>query len=44
MSGYREPSKANREAFERSVDEIAGSTTRLLSELAAAPAKQKALL
>ncbi|HVE91394.1 MAG TPA: DUF2277 domain-containing protein [Actinomycetota bacterium] len=45
VSGYREPSKANREAFERSVDEIAGSTTRLLDELASkTSAKQKAPL
>lgn len=33
VSGYREPSKANREAFERAVDEVARASTRLLGEL-----------
>jgi len=39
ISGYRKPSRANEEAFERAVDEIADVTWRLLAELdtAAAP-------
>jgi hypothetical protein len=30
VSGYREPSKKNAEAFERAVDEIAGASRALL--------------
>ena len=30
LSGYREPSRRNAEAFERAVQEIAASTRRLL--------------
>jgi hypothetical protein len=30
VSGYREPSRRNAEAFERAVDEIASSSRRLL--------------
>jgi hypothetical protein len=30
VSGYREPSKKNTEAFERAVDEIAGASRALL--------------
>jgi hypothetical protein len=39
VSGYRKPSAANAEAFERAVDEIAGATWQLLGRLetAAAP-------
>lgn len=39
VSGYRKPSRANTEAFERAVEEIADVTWRLLEELetAAAP-------
>ena len=39
VSGYRKPSRANEEAFERAVEEIADVTWRLLGELetAAAP-------
>jgi hypothetical protein len=33
ISGYRKPSKANEDAFERAVDEIADISWRLLSEL-----------
>jgi hypothetical protein len=33
VSGYRKPSKANEEAFERAVDEIAASTWRLVNSL-----------
>jgi len=33
VSGYRKPSTANAEAFERAVDEVAEATWRLLSGL-----------
>lgn len=33
VSGYRKPSKANEQAFERAVDEIAATTWRLINEL-----------
>ncbi|MES1248401.1 MAG: DUF2277 domain-containing protein [Actinomycetota bacterium] len=33
VSGYRKPSKANEQAFERAVDEIAAATWRLVGEL-----------
>jgi hypothetical protein len=33
VSGYRSPSKANREAFDRAVAEVAGSTAKLLDDL-----------
>lgn len=33
ISGYRQPSKANREVFDRAVAEIAGSAGRLLAGL-----------
>ncbi len=33
VSGYRQPSKANAAAFDRAVDEVAGSIRRLLDEL-----------
>lgn len=33
ISGYRVPSETNEEVFERAVDEIAGSSTRLLESL-----------
>jgi hypothetical protein len=33
ISGYRKPSRANEEAFERAVEEIAAVSWRLLSEL-----------
>ena len=31
ISGYRQPSKANAEAFERAVDEVSAATDRLLT-------------
>ncbi|MBE0683223.1 MAG: DUF2277 domain-containing protein [Anaerolineales bacterium] len=34
VSGYRKPSKANEEAFQRAVDEVAQSTRRMLGVLA----------
>lgn len=33
ISGYRKPSKVNEEAFERAVEEVAQSTTKLLQRL-----------
>ncbi|MCB0252892.1 MAG: DUF2277 domain-containing protein [Anaerolineae bacterium] len=33
VSGYRKPSKANQEAFDQAVAEIAGSTKKLLASL-----------
>ena len=33
ISGYRKPSKANEEAFERAVEEVAEATQKLLSNL-----------
>jgi hypothetical protein len=33
VSGYRKPSAANAEAFERAVEEIADATWRLVNEL-----------
>lgn len=37
ISGYRQPSKANREVFERAVEEVAQSTERLLADLEPPP-------
>ncbi|HEX4283973.1 MAG TPA: DUF2277 domain-containing protein [Terracidiphilus sp.] len=33
ISGFTKPSKANEEAFERAVDEVAAASTRLLHSL-----------
>ena len=33
VSGFTKPSRANQEAFERAIDEVAGATRRLLSSL-----------
>ena len=38
ISGYRKPSQANEDAFERAVDEIAAISWRLLGELETAVA------
>jgi hypothetical protein len=35
VSGYREPSRRNAEAFERAVDEVAVATSRLLEAVTA---------
>lgn len=37
VSGYRVPSRANQEAFERAVDDIAATTKRMLARLSVAP-------
>jgi hypothetical protein len=34
VSGYRKPSKANEEVFERAVDEVAEATQKLINRLA----------
>jgi hypothetical protein len=34
VSGYRQPSRANAEAFEAAVDEVAQASRRLLDEVA----------
>jgi hypothetical protein len=42
ISGYNKPSKANTEAFERAVDEVAEATSRMLAALTTnAPAKDR---
>jgi hypothetical protein len=33
VSGYREPSQANRAAFDRAVDDVAAATSKLLKNL-----------
>ena len=35
VSGYRSPSRRNQEAFDQAVSEVAASTHKLISELAA---------
>ena len=42
VSGFRAPSQANRETFDRAVAEIADSTRRLLDELVVRTPKQRA--
>jgi hypothetical protein len=44
VSGFAKPSQANAEAFERAVDEVAATTSRLLDELvtSAAPRDREA--
>jgi hypothetical protein len=42
VSGFTKPSQANEAAFERAVDEVAGASSRLLSQLVtSAPAKDR---
>ncbi|MGI8803878.1 MAG: DUF2277 domain-containing protein [Solirubrobacteraceae bacterium] len=44
ISGFREPSKANAEAFARAVDAVAAASTELLDELStSAPPKDRAV-
>jgi hypothetical protein len=40
VSGYRSPSRANQEAFDQAVENIALVTRRLLDELEQRPVKQ----
>ena len=42
VSGYRKPSRANEEVFNRALVEIAGSVEKLLSELDVSHTKAKA--
>ena len=35
ISGYRQPSRANQQAFDRAVEQIAGAARRLFDELVA---------
>ena len=39
ISGYRQPSRANQEAFDRAVSEIAASSKDLLESLVVKPAR-----
>jgi len=39
VSGYRKPSKANEQAFQKAIDEVAAATRRMLELL---PSKQNA--
>jgi len=41
VSGYRKPSRANEEVFNRAIVEIAGSVEKLLAELSAPPPQQR---
>ncbi len=41
VSGYRQPSRANQEVFERAVHEIASASQRLLDDLIAPPQRKK---
>jgi hypothetical protein len=41
VSGYRKPSRANEQVFNRAIVEIASSVERLLAELGAAPPTQQ---
>jgi hypothetical protein len=42
VSGYRAPSKANEQAFDHAVTEIASATGRLLDQLVVAPGSRPA--
>jgi hypothetical protein len=39
VSGYRKPSRANEQVFNRAIVEIAGSVEKLLSELDSPPSR-----
>jgi hypothetical protein len=41
VSGYRKPSRANEQAFNRAIVEISSSVEHLLGDLTGAPAKPK---
>lgn len=40
VSGYREPSQANRDVFDRAVDEVAAATRRLLDDVVVGPSSR----
>lgn len=42
VSGYRKPSKANEEAFQQAIDEVAEATRKMLEILANKSAPEKA--
>lgn len=44
VSGYRAPSRANQEAFDRAIEEISDSTKRMLAELTQPVIKKKVSL
>lgn len=44
VSGYRKPSKANEEAFQRAVDEVAESTRKMLEVLIQKSSTENAIL
>lgn len=41
VSGYRKPSKANEEAFQQAINEVAEATRKMLEILATRPTIQK---
>jgi hypothetical protein len=41
VSGYRKPSKANEEAFQQAINEVAESTRKMLEILATRPTPEK---
>jgi hypothetical protein len=41
VSGYRKPSRANEQVFNRAIVEISNSVEKLLAELAPAPGQQR---
>lgn len=41
VSGYRKPSKANEEAFNKAIEEVAESTRKMLGLLVNKPASEK---
>ncbi len=41
VSGYRKPSKANEDAFQRAINEVAEATRKMLEILATRPAPEK---
>ncbi len=43
VSGYRQPSQANQQAFDRAVDEVAAATQRLLDDLVVGPSSRPAV-
>jgi hypothetical protein len=43
VSGYRQPSRANTDTFDRAVDEVAAATRRLLDELVVPPTARPAV-
>ncbi|MFN8384289.1 MAG: DUF2277 domain-containing protein [Anaerolineales bacterium] len=42
VSGYRKPSKANEEAFQQAINEVAEATRKMLETLTSKPLPEKA--